>query len=231
MLNISVRPSTRMDMHSEVAGVECVIAPLTIGAITLSGFREMFWRGCQSPVLANAITAWAIIEVIEDGLARFKDKPVQTVKQLQICTSAALVDVTNEPDNGTEELQEPVSSIAMPDFLDGLFDSAQHPDSMTVDTREVQADVVISLEFEFLAGRHTLNLAIENMQVPFDLLDKPMQQIASRIITGTIMHILDEMMTVAETYAEAFKLCENELKAMPGLEKLPKTARNAITVA
>lgn len=225
MLNINLAPSTRMDRHIEVAGIECIVAPLTSGAITISGFKEMFWRGCQSPILANAITAWAITEVIEDGLSRFKDKPAQTVKQLQIGTSALLVDCPGETDtdsDNAEGLNETLRAMPVPDFLDGLFQDPADAEDMTVDTRDLRWEAAISFEFEFLAGRHTLNLVVHNMVIPFALLDQPIDKIASRIVTGAIMHIRDEVTTIAENYADTFTACESELEAMPGLENCPK---------
>ncbi|WP_139834703.1 hypothetical protein [Thalassospira sp. MCCC 1A03138] len=231
MLFITTRRDTRMAQTSgfrseEVAGISCTVAPIVFGAVTIAGFKEMFFRGCASPLLANAITACSVHEILVDGIWRLNQKQGHTVKDVLFSTINTLPNEQHDetpPQTGADpqyqdagSIRRTVREIDIPGWMaDLMADDTNEP--TTIDRK-----TVVSFGFEFSAGRHNLIMTVNTLRVPHGLTGKPIETIAASIISATTEMIANHMETIANGYNDALRECREELLAIPAPDQLPK---------
>ncbi|WP_297019336.1 hypothetical protein [Thalassospira sp.] len=218
-----------------VAGIECNIAPITLGAITLTGFQPMFWRACPSPLLANIISAWAIVEILDDGLEKLRGGERKTMDYVDIFTisSFAEEEPSDEDDDEntvyeTEEAanrakarktRKTLQEMPVPDFLmDAMGDNPAIDNDVAA---KINCETGISCVFTFAAGRHKLQLALRNMRLPLELSAAPIDTITANAVYGSITVIRDSIRTLSEGYGDALQALRPQIKQMPNIEKLP----------
>ncbi|MCK2165734.1 hypothetical protein [Thalassospira xiamenensis] len=213
--------------REEMPGMICLVAPLVLGPITIDGFKEMYFLGCKSPLLANAITASAIHDVLLDGIWRLKEKQDHTTTDVIFSTVDAFPNQDHSPTSNSEKfcnLRETLQNIDLPDFMASLLPS--EPDN----PRKTLQETAISLSFNFNAGRHTLYLKVNNMLVAPELIAKPVEEITAAIVICSVELMAAQIEMIATSYSDAVPQCRDELLAMPAQDKLPKMIRNYIGI-
>ncbi|WP_417625002.1 hypothetical protein [Paremcibacter congregatus] len=176
----TIRESTGFAKTRDIPAINCKIAPLVFGSVTIMGIRDMGWRDCDNHAIAHALTALAVCEIFNEvasALSATTPRMVETIKTIQHITSPTErhIEITADDSDDTDNAPE--------------FEKI----------KEIKTQTVISADARLTAGRHELLITMDNTVVGHNVASTR----HASIIKAALIEIVTDIRQLLEEYANS----------------------------